>query len=49
MTTAMGTMMTASGIGMMIVGSIYPAIMLWLLSRPSVKAACNSPRPTYAD
>src|SRR5262249_43401668 len=46
---AMGTMMTAAAIGIMIVGSIYPAIVLWLLSRPGVKAACTNPRPAYVD
>jgi hypothetical protein len=47
--TFMGYMMTGTGIAIMIVGAIYPAVVLWLLSRPRVKAACTQPRPTDAD
>jgi hypothetical protein len=39
---AMGVMMTAFAIGMIIFGAIYPIIVLILLSRPRVKAACTS-------
>jgi hypothetical protein len=40
MGTAMGIMYTAFAIGMMILGVIYPIIVLTLLSRQRVKAAC---------
>ena len=32
------------GAGMISVGSIYPALMLWFLTRPRVKAACEPTR-----
>jgi hypothetical protein len=40
MGTAMGIMYTAMAIGMVILGVIYPIIVLILLSRPRVKTAC---------
>ncbi len=43
MGTVMGVMMTAFAIGMIIFGAIYPVIVLILLSRPRVKAACAHP------
>jgi hypothetical protein len=47
MAMGMGTMMTAFAIGMIVLGVIYPAIVLIVLTRPSVKAACapRSPGP----
>jgi hypothetical protein len=36
-----GVMYSGFGIAMIVFGSIYPAIALWLLSRPGVKAACS--------
>jgi hypothetical protein len=41
MTTMFGTMFSVSAVAVMILGSIYPGIVLWLLTRPGVKAACN--------
>jgi hypothetical protein len=32
---------TILSVGMILVGSIYPLVVLWLLSRPSAKAACQ--------
>jgi hypothetical protein len=40
MGTGLGIMYTAFAIGMIILGAIYPVIVLILLSRPHVKAAC---------
>ncbi len=40
MGTAMGIFYTAFAVGMVILGVIYPIIVLSLLSRPRVKAAC---------
>jgi hypothetical protein len=40
MGTGMGIMYTAFAVGMIILGVIYPVIVLILLSRPHVKAAC---------
>src|SRR5581483_6976284 len=40
MSTAMGVMMTAGAIVMVVLGVIYPAIVLIVLTRPRVKAAC---------
>lgn len=37
--TSMGVMMTGSAIGIMVLGFIYPAVVLILLTRSSVKAA----------
>lgn len=39
----MGTMMTAGAVFMIIFGSIYPAISLWFLTRPNVRATCQNP------
>jgi hypothetical protein len=47
--STMGTMMTASAVGMIVVGSIYPIIVLWVLSRPAVKAACTTPPTQWAE
>jgi hypothetical protein len=41
MTIGYGIMYTGLAIAMIVFGSIYPAIALWLLSRPGVKAACS--------
>lgn len=43
MGTVMGVMMTASAIGMIIFGVIYPIVVLIVLTRPRVKAACAAP------
>jgi hypothetical protein len=40
MATMMGTWFSVAAIAMIVLGSIYPAIALWLLSRPRTKAAC---------
>jgi len=37
----MGTMMTAGAVFMVIFGSIYPAVSLWFLTRPDVRATCQ--------
>jgi hypothetical protein len=34
-------MYSGMGLGFMLFGMIYPAILLWLLTRPGVKAACS--------
>lgn len=49
MGTAMGVMMTASAIGMIIFGVIYPTIVLIVLTRPRVKAACAVSVPERPD
>jgi hypothetical protein len=41
MAAVFGVMMTVGAVGMMLLGAIYPAICLILLTRPRVKAACN--------
>jgi hypothetical protein len=46
MGTSLGIMYTASAIGVVLLGVIYPIIVLILLSRPRVKAACVSSAPT---
>jgi hypothetical protein len=43
MGTGMGIMMTASAVAIIIFGVIYPVIMLIVLTRPNVKAACAVP------
>jgi hypothetical protein len=43
--TIYGVVMAVCGIAMMVLGSIYPAISLWVLSRPGTKAACTLPTP----
>jgi hypothetical protein len=42
MSTMMQAMYTGLAVGMILLGSIYPIIVLILLSRPRVKAACAS-------
>jgi hypothetical protein len=42
--TAMGIAMTVYGILMILIGSIYPLVVLILLTRPRVKAACAAPQ-----
>jgi hypothetical protein len=37
-----GTSMTVTAVCMVIFGSIYPCIVLWVLTRPQAKAACTS-------
>ncbi len=39
--TFYGVAMSAGAILMIVVGSIYPIVVLWVLSRPKVKAACG--------
>lgn len=40
--TKMYTVMyTGMGLGVMAIGAIYPALLLWLLTRPAVKSACS--------
>ncbi len=34
-------MYTVGAVGMIVVGSIYPIVSLWLLSRPGARAACS--------
>jgi hypothetical protein len=34
-------MYSGMGIGMIVIGAIYPAVVLWLLTRPGVKSACS--------
>jgi hypothetical protein len=46
---AMGVMMTAFAIGMIIFGAIYPIIVLILLSRSRVKVACTSAALAHGD
>ena len=41
MTKAMLIWFTSCAVAMIIVGSIYPLVSLWLLSRPSARAACS--------
>jgi hypothetical protein len=36
-----GTMMAASAVFMMVAGAVYPAVVLWVLSRPGVREACS--------
>ncbi len=36
--------LTAAAWGMFVVGTVYPAVLIWLLGRPSVRLACASPR-----
>ena len=36
-----GMMMSAMAVLMILFGSIYPAVMLWVLTRPKVKLACG--------
>ncbi len=38
-------MFTVSAVGMIVFGSIYPAISLWLLTRPGARAACDELAP----
>lgn len=39
--TAYGIALTSSAVLMILFGAIYPVIMLWVLTRPKVKAACG--------
>ncbi len=34
-------MYTGMGLGVMLTGVIFPAILLWCLTRPGVKSACS--------
>ncbi|MBL9121991.1 MAG: hypothetical protein JNG90_00030, partial [Planctomycetaceae bacterium] len=38
-----GFALSAGAVLMVLVGMIYPLIMLWVLTRPKVKAACGDP------
>jgi hypothetical protein len=46
-------MYTGMGIGTIVVGSIYPALLIWFLTRPGVVAACpgagSKPKPESSD
>jgi hypothetical protein len=46
--TLIGVASTATAVFMIIFGSIYPVIVLILLTRPRVKAACSPPPPPSA-
>ncbi|WP_406696613.1 hypothetical protein V5E97_37075 [Singulisphaera sp. Ch08] len=46
LTKAMLVWFTSCAVAMMIVGSIYPIVSLWLLSRPSARAACSDSAKT---
>jgi hypothetical protein len=35
---------TAGAVAMIAIGSIYPAVSLWLLTRPGARAACDESR-----
>jgi hypothetical protein len=39
--TIYGTMFTVTAVCMLVFGSIYPGILLWMLTRPDAKAACQ--------
>lgn len=40
--TRMYTVMYSGvGLGMMVIGSVFPALVLWFLTRPAVKSACS--------
>jgi hypothetical protein len=43
---ALGMYLTALAWGMFLVGSVYPAVLIWLLGRSSVRMAVESPRPS---
>ncbi|HEX8200536.1 MAG TPA: hypothetical protein VF590_08610 [Isosphaeraceae bacterium] len=50
MAQSLGTMSTVYAIGLLILGAIYPAITLAVLTRPGSRAACQQKRPvTDAD
>ena len=39
--TVYGISLTVTAVGTLLVGSIYPGILLWFLTRPEAKAACR--------
>jgi hypothetical protein len=41
MASAYGIMFTLTAVGTFVIGSIYPGILLWMLTRPEAKAACR--------
>jgi hypothetical protein len=41
--TVYGVMFSVQSLAFVLFGSIYPAICLWLLRKPAVKAACDGP------
>jgi hypothetical protein len=41
--TVYGMLLSAGAVVMMLFGAIYPIVMLWVLTRPKVKAACGEP------
>jgi hypothetical protein len=43
MGATMGTMMTATAVGVMVIGALVWGVLWWFLSRPGVKAACTRP------
>ena len=49
MTRVYGIMYTAYGVGLFAVGIIYPAILIWLLSRPTARAAFANPAEAGPD
>jgi hypothetical protein len=44
--TFYGIAMSSGALSMILFGAIYPAIMLWVLTRPKVKLACGEPTAT---
>jgi hypothetical protein len=49
MSSTIGILMTASAVGMIIFGAIYPIVVLIALTRPRVKAACALPASNDID
>jgi len=49
MTRPLAVMSLIMAIGMIVVGSIYPAVSLWLLGRPGVRSALDKPSPPEAN
>jgi len=49
MGTSMGYMLTGTAVGMVVLGGIYPVIVLIVLTRPSAKAACAGGMPEPGD
>lgn len=49
MTKAYGVMYTIMGVATILLGSIYPAICLWLLNKRGVKAACPASKRPGSD
>jgi hypothetical protein len=45
MSGVMGVVMTGFYVGFYVLGAIYPAVVLGVLTRPGVRAACQEPKP----